>query len=175
MSDTPSRYIYTMQHSREISDLLQSLFVAELIAPSRCIWLVSPWISDIPVIDNQSNQFTSLEPSWARKQVYISDVIARLVEMGTTVRIGTRDNDHNELFIERVTSKISEHNKFSIKTSPLLHNKGLLADDFYLNGSMNFTYNGISISEEYVQLVTNAKEIAENRVTFAARWGDEAP
>ena len=41
-------------------DLLQMLFLSELLAPSRCLWLVSPWISDIPVIDNRIERLSRL-------------------------------------------------------------------------------------------------------------------
>ena len=34
----------------EARELLQSIFVAELIRPSRDLWIVSPWLNDIVVI-----------------------------------------------------------------------------------------------------------------------------
>ncbi|GAA6620054.1 AAA family ATPase [Scytonema sp. NUACC26] len=45
---------------------LEVLFTdAEITATraSQCIWLVSPWISDLPIIDNTANTFVCLEPS----------------------------------------------------------------------------------------------------------------
>ena len=29
---------------REVAELLQTLFVLELVHPSRCFWIVSPWV-----------------------------------------------------------------------------------------------------------------------------------
>ncbi len=54
------RFIHSRLSTRHIPDLLQAIFVAELISPSRDIWIISPWISDIPVIDNQTNRFQHL-------------------------------------------------------------------------------------------------------------------
>ncbi|MNN29548.1 hypothetical protein D3C81_1431590 [compost metagenome] len=53
----------------------------------------------------------------------------------------------------------------------LLHEKGLIGDHFYLNGSMNFTFNGISLNEEMVQLITDHEQIAHNRIAFIEKWG----
>ena len=43
----------------EIRELLEGIFVAELLVPSESIWLVSPWISDIDILDNRCGQFSS--------------------------------------------------------------------------------------------------------------------
>ena len=58
-----TRYLHSRLTSRQLPDLLQTILVAELIAPSQCLWLVSPWISDIPVVDNTANTFLALEAS----------------------------------------------------------------------------------------------------------------
>ena len=46
------RYIYSRFGSRHVADLLQAIFAAEILRPSARMWIVSPWISDIPVLDN---------------------------------------------------------------------------------------------------------------------------
>ena len=52
-----------------------------------------------------------------------------------------------------------------------LHLKGILGDGYYLAGSMNFTYNGITINEEAVTYETSAEAIAEQKLIFTNRWG----
>lgn len=42
MTTTRSRIIHTRASARQVPDLLQMLFTAELLCPSRCLWLVSP-------------------------------------------------------------------------------------------------------------------------------------
>ena len=34
----------------EIRELLQGIFTAELLCPSKQLWLVSPWLSDIELL-----------------------------------------------------------------------------------------------------------------------------
>ena len=57
--------------STEAASLLASLFAAELICPSECLWLVSPWISDIQILDNQASGFDPLS-RWGPRQVRLA-------------------------------------------------------------------------------------------------------
>jgi phosphatidylserine/phosphatidylglycerophosphate/cardiolipin synthase-like enzyme len=170
----PTRYIHTKASGRQLPDLLQNIFVAELLCPSRCLWLVSPWVSDIPVIDNRTNGFLAFEPGWVRSQITLSQVLIRLMELGTTIHVATRADDHNMAILDRMR-RMAEPNQlpFHVHTVQELHEKGILADGFYLSGSMNFTFNGISLNEEVVNFNIDPSVIAENRVRFVTRWGGE--
>jgi phosphatidylserine/phosphatidylglycerophosphate/cardiolipin synthase-like enzyme len=168
----PSRHIHSRLSSRQIPDLLQIIFVAELIAPSQYLWLVSPWVSDIPVIDNTANTFLCLEPSWYRSHIRLSQVLTTLAERGTNVNIATRNDIHNQRFIEQIKAK-TEHQKLPLQfhITEELHAKGILGDSYYLAGSMNFTYNGIIVNEEAVTYETSPEAIAEQQLIFSSRWG----
>jgi len=166
-----SRQLHSSARSIELRELLQSLFVGELVLPSRCLWLVSPWISDIPTIDNGANSFTQLAPDWERGQIALSKVIARLLDSGTTVHIATRDDEHNRSFLSALRSLDRE--ALLIHTSDELHEKGLLCDHFYISGSMNFTLAGIQLNQEVAHLITDPADIAHHKVTFTHRWGGE--
>jgi len=167
---TSPRYIHSRISSRQIPDLLQIIFTAELLAPSQCIWLVSPWISDIPIIDNTANTFLSLEPAWSRSRIRLSQILATLREQGTTIHIATRPDSHNQTFLEAFKAK-NNSTKSYIHITEELHAKGILGDGYYLAGSMNFTYNGITINEETVTYETSSTIIAEQQVIFTDRWG----
>lgn len=168
------RFIYTVHTQWEIKDLLQSIFMSELISPSKCIWIVSPWISDIQIIDNRSNQCTTIEPDWARKQVLLTDVITKLADLGTVIRIATRRDQHNDRFLSEIQRKSHEFEKrIYFYENTVLHEKGILGDHYYLSGSMNLTQNGITFSEESLQYITDTSMVSENRISFASRWGDE--
>ena len=172
----PTRYIHTKASARQVPDLLQNIFVAELLCPSSCLWLVSPWVSDIPVIDNRSNGFLAIEPRWVRSQISLSQVLTKLLELGTTVHSATRSDDHNNVFLNRMRGSAAPDGlSIHVHLSDDLHEKGILADGFYLSGSMNFTFNGISLNEEAVQFTVNPSVIAENRIIFSQRWGGENP
>lgn len=174
MNDSGIRFIHTNNSSREIADLLQTIFATELLMPSQRIWLVSPWISDIPILDNRANQFLTVEPQWARRFVSLSEVLAHLIKMGTKVNVITRPADHNHAFLQTLQQRVGqgEPNLF-VRKKAILHAKGLLGDRYYLMGSMNFTFNGITVSEESLQYLTDPVHVAENRAEFVSKWGGE--
>jgi hypothetical protein len=165
-----TRYIHSRLTSRQVPDLLQTILVAELIAPSQNLWLVSPWISDIPVIDNTANTFQALEPSWYRSKIRLSQVLASLTQQGTMVYVATRPDSHNNSFLESLKTK-ADSDYLSIHKVEELHSKGILSDSFYLAGSMNFTFNGITVNQETLSYETDPTAIAEQKLNFRARWG----
>ena len=171
-----SRIIHTRASARQVPDLLQAIVTAELICPSPCLWLVSPWVSDIPVLDNRTNGFLAFEPRWARAQVSLSQVLGKLLELGTTVHVATRPDDHNSAFLDRMR-RLAEPDGLPLQlhSAEELHEKGILGDGFYLSGSMNFTFSGISLNEEAVHYSVDPGFVAENRILFTGRWGAEVP
>lgn len=171
MSVPPARYLYSRFGTRQVSDLLQIVFAAELLSPSRRLWIVSPWISDIPVLDNRANGFTTLVPEWSRARVRLSDILLHLAQRGTVVHVATRsDEPHNTEFLERLARLEEAAGNVRVHTAAELHDKGILGDGFYLAGSMNFTHSGISINQEALHFTTDAATIAQHQVLFRARW-----
>lgn len=166
-----TRYIHSSKSTWEIADLLQSIFVMELLRPSRSLWISSPWISDITVIDNRSNQFVTIEPVWANRKISLSEIIAKLVDMGTRVIVGLKDDSHNQAFVSTLNERIGDSPNLRVIQRSWLHAKGLIGDSFYLSGSMNFTFSGISLNEETIQFVTDEEEVAHNRIAFIDKWG----
>lgn len=172
MSQIKSRYIHSHLSSRQIPDLLQTIFASELVCPSKTIWLVSPWISDIPILENSSNQFVSLEPTLSGGMVRLVEILIKLVSMGTRVCVVTRPDMHNSDFLNSLGSRSTEFRDYlKIIKAEELHEKGLLGDDYYLAGSMNFTYNGITLNQEAVHFTTDPHSVAVNKLDFSSRWG----
>lgn len=160
-------------HTRTTEDLralLQAAFVGELLAPSEEIWLISPWVSDIAVIDNVDGGFSGLEPTWGAREVRLSEVLACLTSRGTRVFVEVRPEEHNRRFLQRMQAQAAA-GTMEVRRSQVLHEKGLLGDRFLLNGSMNFTYSGVHLLDEWVRFDTDAQAIAEARLAFRARWG----
>jgi len=161
------RYIHSHLSNHQIPDLLQTIFIAELIYPSACLWLVSAWLSDIPILDNTANSFISLQPLWNRQKDSLSQILIALAEKGTTIHIATNSESHNYAFMETLKSQIAEGKiPIQLHIEKQLHAKGLLGDNFYLAGSMNFTYNGITINEEALTYETSPEIIAEQKLIF---------
>lgn len=167
-----NRVINSRLSPRQIPELLQTVFVAELLIPSRCLWLVSPWVSDIPIIDNTANNFLALEPSWSRSRIRLSQVLLTLAEKGTTIHVATRTDTHNRSFMESLKMMADVKGlTVQLHQQEELHAKGLVGDSFAINGSMNFTFNGITVNEEEVNYYTDPKAIAERKIILTERWG----
>lgn len=163
----------------DIADLLQTIFALELAAPSGGLWLVSPWISDIPVIDNRAGDFaTMLDPAWGDRWISLSEVLARLITLGTHVVLGVRrEHEYTDAFVSRTQelAGLGAAERLTVSRSNDLHHKGLLTDRCHLGGSMNFTYNGIALLQETVRYTTNQAELAGLRLEYHATWGGTLP
>lgn len=162
----------------DVRELLQATFVAELTAPSRCLWLVSPWVSDIPIVDNTASAFDALDPTWGPRSVRLTEALITLLRRGTLVVLATRPVDHNVPFIAKLQSTVEgseAQQNLLVHQSEELHEKGLLGDDFYLSGSMNLTYGGVELLEETVKYDTSDEVVAQAQLTFFERWGGRLP
>jgi hypothetical protein len=168
---TSQRDLRWRASGRTIADLLQSIFTAELLSPSENLWLVSPWVSDIAVLDNSAGQFASLVPELERAPLRLSELLAYLAEQGTHVRVTVRELERNRPFCT-VMSSIAERMSglVAVRQARDLHEKGLLGDRYYLCGSFNFTFSGISLHEEVGHFITDPATISAHRIALASRW-----
>lgn len=176
----PTRHIHksSWRCQDEVKELLQAVFVGELLAPSLCIWLVSPWVSDIPIIDNRAGAFDAMDSTWGPRQLRMLDVLQRCLVVGTSVVVATRPLPHNRPFLDQLTLRAEEIGAADALVTceaEDLHEKGLLGDDFYLSGSMNFTYGGVELLEETVKFDTAEDVVAQARLVFHERWGGLLP
>lgn len=176
MTIAPSRCIYKSQATSrgEVSELLQGIFAAELLAPSSCLWIVSPWISNIPVLDSRTGAFTGLDPAWGRRQIRLSEVLGRLMQLGSNVVLATRPVRTNSNFLRLLQERVKEfgvESRLTLLEREELHNKGILGDDFYLAGSMNLTWNGVEVLDEFVTYSTAGSALGEARLAFRENYG----
>ncbi len=154
---------------QELRDLVQGVLVCEVIAPSQEFWLISPWISDVAVIDNSDGAFNGLDPNWPASGIGLLQLLSTIVSAGTTVFIETRPDDHNQRFVSRLNDRVGE-SEFNLRYSSVLHEKGLLGDGYVVSGSMNFTINGLFLLDEAVRLDTEPDAVAQARMAFRTRW-----
>jgi hypothetical protein len=180
MTDRPTRHIHksSWRCQDEVRELLQAIFIAELLAPSRCVWLVSPWISDIPIIDNRGGAFDSMDSTWGPRVLRLQEVLHRCLAVGTAIVVATRPVSHNRPFLNQLGDRADElgaTGSLILHEAEDLHEKGLLGDDYYLNGSMNFTYGGVEVLEETVKFETAEDAVAQARLVFHNRWGGALP
>lgn len=150
-------------------ELLQSMFVGEMLETGNRIWIVSPWIRNIILIDNRTGNFDTLSPEWGRKEVRMIDVLIGLMTKGTEVVLVTRDVEDNRSFLNALRYAVSEHGvteNLRITYDPNLHTKGVLLSRSLLTGSMNLTYYGLEINDEWIQFTIDPDDIATTRLEF---------
>lgn len=171
---TPPRHLRSRGRTDELQQLLQSIFAAEVLFPSTCLWLVSPWIGDPPILDNRSGSFSALHPAWPKKVVRLSSVLEALLVRGGTLVAATRPGKaqpSNLGFLTHIGKWRRQGLRARVTESEDLHEKGLLGDGFYLNGSMNFTTAGVQFNQELLVLHAAPETLATNRLALRDRWG----
>lgn len=152
-----------------ISEVLSAVLVSELVSPSRELWLVTGWVSDIPVIANPTGEFSDIVEDLDASALKLSDVLAYLTRQDVDVKVAVRDDRHNDAFLDTLR-RCCAPARLSLFSSPDLHEKVLCGEDWLLKGSMNFTWNGLNVHEESIELVVDQKDAAKSRLEFGVRW-----
>ena len=132
--------------------------------------MLSPWISDIVVIDNSAGQFKSILPGIPARPIRFTEVLTELARRGTLVRIIIRNDDKNTPVRSRINSLPASGSRPAILIRDNLHDKGLLSDRFHVHGSMNFTYYGQTVNEEGVTVTSDPDLIARARLDYQGRY-----
>ena len=110
-------------------------------------------MSNVPLIDNRHGQFRAIVGEYYKPTLYLVDILRILAEKGTAIRVLylSPAKDMTSLFLRGIQDVVHiEHRGFR-----RLHEKGLITSHVYLRGSMNFTYSGINLNQESVELTTN--------------------
>jgi hypothetical protein len=157
----------------EVRRLLVGLFATELLAPSREVWIVSPWISNVTIFDNSTGEYTALEPSWTRREIRLLDCLQALLAGGTTVWLKTGTDTRNRPLLaemDRRARDVGAQGRLHTRQSAVLHTKGLLTDRCLLRGSMNLTIRGVEFNEEAVTYDVDPEERAAMAISFADQW-----
>jgi hypothetical protein len=157
----------------ELADVLQTLFVVELLDPSDPLWIVSPWVSDVEVLDNRVDQLRGLVPDLPPRWIRLGEILHRVLLVGGSVVIATRGDAHNRLFTDQVQSRAAaagQAERVVIHLAPELHEKGILTKRIHLSGSMNLTFNGLRRLEESIQVSADRESLARVRHNYEDRW-----
>lgn len=158
----------------ELADALQGLFIAELLTPSDPLWIVTPWISDVVVVDNRAGRFTGLLPDLPKRQIRLTQVLLSQMQRGGTVVVACRPDDHNRTFTEQLSERTRDAgvgDRFAHRFAVDLHEKGILTAHLLLSGSMNLTYNGLRRLEESILLTDDDDAVTRARHAYEDRWG----
>lgn len=168
---TARQFLQSSTDSRNsVRELLQIIFSAELLSPSRCLWLVSPWLRDLPVLDNTTGTFLSLCPEFPRAEVRLSLVLRELLTRGSQLVIATRPDAGNTQVIESLRD-IGADDGVIFHERAELHAKGIVGDRYSLVGSMNLTYNGLDRLTELLVFETERSSVEQLRLSFRREYG----
>jgi len=165
------QFLQTSTDARNaVRELLQAIFAAELVLPSRCLWIVSPWLRDVPVLDNGTGDFLTLCPEFPRSDVRLSRVLKELLNRGTQVVIATRPESGNRQVLDGL-GETARSSSLVFHERANLHAKGLVGDRYSLIGSMNLTYNGIAHLTEMLIFETDRARVEQLRFAFRSEYG----
>ncbi len=157
----------------QVRELLEAVFTAELTHHSRQLYLVSPWVRDIALIDNRSGGFRGLDPSWGRRCFGLVELLALLVERGCCVVVATRDEQNNRAFVRQLERRIGlgQRDRLRVVLAEELHVKGMVGDDYAITGSMNFTHYGLQHNDELVRYELDPERVGELKLSFRSEYG----
>lgn len=152
--------------------LLSSVLVAELLSPSAELWLVSPWISDVPALDNTRGDFDSLFSAPETSVYPLSQVLGLLTHAGAKLTVVHRPDKQNERFLTRLGRR-AHSDRLKIISGEVEHEKTLCGHDWYISGSMNFTFNGMQVNDEAITYRVSLELAASTRIDFRRRWEEQ--
>jgi len=152
-----------------ISDVLATALLSELCSPSRELWLATGWVTDMPVIDNNTRQFDALMADEPRGSMMLSQVLGALTRRGAELHVAVREDPHNQTFIDRL-KRASDRDKLHLYSSADLHEKVMIGWTWVLKGSMNFTWNGTQRNEERLDFQVDRAQAARQRLELRTRW-----
>lgn len=153
-----------------LRELLQTMFIAEMLHTGGTLWIVSPWVSNIVLIDNRSGNFDSINPEWGRREVRLAELLTALMARGSRVVLVTRDIETNKSLVSSLREEAGRQGLEDLLVLVLrdeLHTKGILFSRSMLVGSMNLTYNGLEINDESIEFCIDAEDIARTRLELA--------
>jgi hypothetical protein len=149
----PSRDIHSRDGGKKVRDLLASFFGTLLLGAGtkRPMYLISPWLSDFRLLDNAFGQFKTLlryQTHLAENpSIFFSEILIEVSDR-LPVRIITWPDEKSRAFAGKFDKVEDVQVKFEKAQKD--HQKGLLSDLFYFEGSMNFTYSGLYLNREKI-------------------------
>jgi len=152
-----------------VDPVLTAVLLAELLTPSPEIWLISAWISDVPAVDNRRGDYDSLISDASARVYQLSEILGILTERDTRLTVVTRNVAENESFLTRL-DRAAIPERLRVFRDPDVHEKTFCGCNWLLSGSMNFTFNGMTVNDEFVTYKLDDIAAAQARIDFAHRW-----
>ena len=169
MTDSQRTIRTTPRKGLRLDDSLIPLFVGDLIEPSRDLWLVSGWVSDVAVLDNTDQDFTYVLGEGHIGPISLTTVLSLITERGAVLHVSLRPNTHNSDFIGRLRRRVAA-DRLRLHVDEDIHEKTLCGSNWVVSGSMNFTWNGMEVNSEAITYIIDSQLAAQTRLDFEHRW-----
>lgn len=156
-----------------VDPVIRAALLSELVRPvseGRMLWLVSGWVTDVPIIDNSFGAYDALLGDEFPAVVSLSHLLGAIHRRGTIVKMATKRLPRNEVFADQLRRAAGNTPEPLISNAEVLHEKTLCTNSWLIEGSMNFTRNGLGVNDESVNYTTNPAKIAKAFMDFAGRW-----
>ena len=157
-------------------ELLAWIFAAEFANPSDHVWIAMGWISDVVIFDTLNGQFDAVVGRGSLGKIHVSDLVVMMARRGTRISVVTRPDSSNEVFIEALKRKArgSEAElRIRLHLSPEVHHKNIVGKDWFIDGSMNLTANGLDNNVESLTLSVDRNEAALVRTNISMTWEEK--
>lgn len=173
---TETRTIYRSGEGDSLQRLLEGICIAELLAPSKELYIYAAWITDFVVLDNRRGTISGLAPELPQDKIRLSEWLQLLAYAGTQVRLRTNKDVKNNAIRDRIAyvSYGLPQDRMLLRMSETLHDKGMVGDGYYLRGSFNYTKNGVLELEEHGEYNTDAQTVNTARMQARADWEGQA-
>ncbi|MEV5931902.1 phospholipase D-like domain-containing protein DpdK [Streptomyces sp. NPDC052079] len=150
--------------------LIRTALLAQLAGGHGEVWLVSAWISDVELVDNSDGAFDYLLGEDPPERCLLSDLLVMLARTETKVRVVTRPATANETFVQRLRSGADDTCHLRVVEDDNVHEKCLVGPGWILQGSMNFTRNGLARNKEQITYAVDERAAAQALVEFQHEW-----
>lgn len=155
-----------------VEPLLAAVVLAELLSPSKELWLVSAWITDVDVVDNSTGAYDGVFGDTPPLSCRFSDALAQMCGNGARLNVVTKPDRHNDIFLRRLQAQAAP-DRLRVTRAVEIHEKTFCGDHWVLMGSMNFTVRGMTVNDEAVVYSVEEDAPALARLDLARRWEDE--
>lgn len=162
-----NRDIWRHGSGRQLHDLIASACaVLLLVRDDSHVYFSSPWMSDFMLLGNQFREFGAAIPELTDlNQISFAQYLSALSKR-RPVRLVTTNTDTSKTFIGK--EEVAEAAGIKIKmASDNYHEKGILAPSFYIEGSMNITYQGVYVNGEKITYHANDDEQGADKIARA--------
>ena len=161
-----SRDIWSHGVGSTLQDLLASCCGSMMLNPgdNHPAYFSSPWMSNFVLFQNPFGEWDGIFPAFANQsEIRFADFLGELSK-SRPIRLILVENPTSQTFVR--TPVIANSPSVSYRYAPeTYHEKGILTNQFYVEGSMNLTYSGVCRRDEKV--VFHPKEANEEKLNLA--------